>query len=43
MCRALRLEYDDVDERIVEFAAPAGAGTDVMSMVDKKSTSEREP
>ena len=36
MSRALRLEYDDVDERIVEIAAPAGASTDVMSMVDKK-------
>jgi hypothetical protein len=36
MSRALRLEYDDVDERIVEIAAPAGTSTDVMSMVDKK-------
>ncbi len=36
MSRALRLEYDDVDERIVEVAAPKGASTDVMSMVDKK-------
>jgi alkylhydroperoxidase family enzyme len=36
MSRALRLEYDDVDERVVEVAAPAGASTDVMSMVDKK-------
>jgi len=36
MSRALRLEYDDVDERIVEIAAPAGASADVMSMVDKK-------
>jgi alkylhydroperoxidase family enzyme len=36
MSRALRLEYDDVDERVVEIAAPAGASTDVMSMVDKK-------
>lgn len=25
MCRALRLEYDDVDERIVEIAAPEGS------------------
>jgi alkylhydroperoxidase family enzyme len=31
MCRALRLEYDDVDERIVEIAAPDGIGTfDIM-------------
>ncbi len=36
MSRALRLEYDDVDERIVEIAAPEGASNDVMSMVDKK-------
>lgn len=36
MCRALRLEYDDVAERIVEIAAPAGASADVMSMVDTK-------
>lgn len=36
MSRALRLEYDDVDERVVEVAAPAGASQDVMSMVDKK-------
>ena len=36
MSRALRLEYDDVDDRVVEIAAPAGASADVMSMVDKK-------
>ena len=35
MSRALRLEYDDVDERVVEIAAPEGAADDVMSMVDK--------
>lgn len=34
MSRALRLEYDDVDERIVEIAAPKGGSDDVMSMVD---------
>lgn len=34
MSRALRLEYDDVDERIVEVAAPGGGSDDVMSMVD---------
>jgi alkylhydroperoxidase family enzyme len=34
MCRALRLEYDDVDERIVEIPAPTGASDDVMNMVD---------
>lgn len=35
MSRALRLEYDDVDERIVEIAAPTGSSSDVMNMVDK--------
>ncbi len=35
ICRALRLEYDDVDERLVEIPAPAGADLDVMGMVDK--------
>ncbi len=35
MSRALKLEYDDVDERVVEIAAPDGADDDVMSMVDK--------
>jgi alkylhydroperoxidase family enzyme len=34
MCRALRLEYDDVDDPIVEVAAPDGASMDVMSAVD---------
>ena len=37
MSRALRLEYDDVDERIVEIAAPtAEANQDVMRMVDEE-------
>jgi alkylhydroperoxidase family enzyme len=36
MSRALRLEYDDVEERVVEVAAPVGASADVMSMVDRK-------
>ena len=31
--RALRLEYDDVPERIVEVAAPGGAGGDFMGGV----------
>ncbi len=35
MSRALRLEYDDVEERIVEIAAPEGTSSDVMSMVDE--------
>jgi hypothetical protein len=34
--RALRLEYDDVPERIVEIAAPAAAPQDVVAMVDRK-------
>ena len=34
ICRALRLEYDDVDERVTEVAAPGGAAVDVMRMVD---------
>ena len=33
MSRALRLEYDDVPERIVEVAAPDGAGGDFMGGV----------
>lgn len=36
MSRALKLEYDDVDERIVEVAAPASSSGDVMAMVDRK-------
>lgn len=36
MSRALRLEYDDVDDRVVEVADPQGryAGLDVMAVVD---------
>ena len=34
MSRALRLEYDDVEDRIVEVPAPDGDAQDVMSMVD---------
>ncbi|MEL6324444.1 MAG: carboxymuconolactone decarboxylase family protein [Pseudomonadota bacterium] len=36
MSRALRLEYDDIDERVVEIAAPETASQDVMGMVDKE-------
>lgn len=38
MCRALRLEYDDVDERIVEIPIPDDDGRDIdfMSAVEKK-------
>jgi alkylhydroperoxidase family enzyme len=36
MCRALRLEYDDVDERIVEIAAPEGEGArDIMRDISR--------
>jgi alkylhydroperoxidase family enzyme len=37
MCRALRLEYDDVDERIVEIAAPADGDTDVMGTISMRA------
>ena len=36
MCRALRLEYDDVDERIVEIAAPAGGSDDVLGTISMR-------
>lgn len=36
MSRALRLEYDDVEDRIVEIPVPEGDAQDVMSMVDKE-------
>ncbi len=36
VCRALRLEYDDIDERVVEIAAPSGgAAADVMSQISR--------
>jgi alkylhydroperoxidase family enzyme len=34
MCRALRLEYDDVDDPITEVPAPEGGSLDVMGAVD---------
>jgi hypothetical protein len=33
MCRALRLEFDDVDDRVTEVPGPSQAA-DVMGMVD---------
>ncbi|MCX2978745.1 carboxymuconolactone decarboxylase family protein [Candidatus Marimicrobium litorale] len=36
MSRALRLEYDDVEERVVEMAAPEQDSIDIMSMVDQE-------
>ncbi len=35
MSRALRLEYDDVDDPITEVPAPASASNDVMAAVDR--------
>ena len=35
ICRALRLEYDEVPERIVEIAAPGGGSADVMSAISR--------
>jgi alkylhydroperoxidase family enzyme len=37
MSRALRLEYDDVDDPITEVPAPASASNDVMAAVDRAS------
>ena len=34
MSKALRLEFDDVDDRISEVPAPEGAATDAMAVVD---------
>jgi alkylhydroperoxidase family enzyme len=36
--KALRLEYDDVDDRIVEVAAPRNSSSDVMRMVDQEKS-----
>ena len=36
MCRALRPEYDDVDERIVEIEAPSGSDSDVMGTISMR-------
>ena len=35
MCRALKLEYDDVDERVKEVPAPGSSGSDAMQVVDR--------
>jgi alkylhydroperoxidase family enzyme len=37
MSRALRLEYDDVDERVVEIPAPTGDSQNAMRMLDGES------
>ncbi len=36
MCRALRLEYDDFDERVVEISAPTDDGHDVMGTISMR-------
>lgn len=36
MSRALRLEYDDVDDPVAEVPAPEGVSADVMGMVDRR-------
>lgn len=38
MSRALKLEFDDVEETIVEVPAPDGNSIDVMSMVDTEES-----
>jgi hypothetical protein len=38
MSRALRLEYDDVDDPITEIPAPEKTSMDVMSMVDESGS-----
>lgn len=42
MSRALKLEYDEVDERVREIPGPEGGNDDVMSMVDKRRDNEDE-
>jgi alkylhydroperoxidase family enzyme len=41
MCRALRLEYDDVDERVVEIPAPSEGDADFMGGVGVKERGRR--
>jgi alkylhydroperoxidase family enzyme len=38
MSRALRLEFDDVDDRITEVPAPEGGAVDAMAVVDDPDT-----
>ncbi len=37
MSRALRLEYDAVDERVIEIPAPTGDSQNAMRMLDAES------
>ena len=41
MSRALRLEFDDVDDRITEVLAPEGAALDAMAVVDDREPKAR--
>jgi alkylhydroperoxidase family enzyme len=41
MSRALRLEFDDVDDRITEVLAPEGAAVDAMAVVDDPDAKAR--
>ena len=36
MSRALKLEFDDIPERVVEIPGPDGATADVRGMIDKR-------
>ena len=37
ICRALRLEFDDIDERVTEIAAPTdGGAVDVMGQISRE-------
>ena len=40
MSKALRLEFDDVDDRITEVPAPEGTATDAMAVVDDLESNE---
>jgi len=42
MCRALRLEFDDVEDRITEVPAPQAAAVDAMAAVDDLDTEAHE-
>lgn len=35
MSRALRLEFDDVDDRVTEVPAPDGEAVDAMAVIDE--------
>jgi hypothetical protein len=36
LCRALRLEFDDVEDPIGEVPGPGSGSLDVMAVVDRK-------